>query len=150
VDFIPEQRLPALLDLSAAVGVDPTHGAAVGREGPPPPREASMRQGPSPYLVVVPRGERAIYKALEARVGRQGMVEVIWDRRQGDRRRSDRRQRTSDSEQRRLGDRRRPPEDTRALGFVVASRHVGLLEPTRTIEKAEPLTFDRAKILANE
>jgi hypothetical protein len=104
-------------------------------------------EGPSAYLVVVPRGERAIYKALEARVGRQGLVEVIWDRRQGDRRRSDRRQRTTDSGRRRVGDRRRPPEDTRALGFVVASRHVGLLEATKRVDKAEPLTFDLASIL---
>jgi DNA-binding PadR family transcriptional regulator len=104
----------------------------------------------SAYLVVVPRGEKAIYKALEARVGRQGLVEVIWDRRQGDRRRGDRRQRATDSGRRRLGDRRRPAEDSRALGFVVASRHVGLLEPTKTIEKAETLTFDLAKLLAKK
>jgi hypothetical protein len=109
-----------------------------------------MREGPSAYLVVVPRGERAIYKALEARVGRQGLVEVIWDRRQGDRRRGSRRQRPSDAGRRRLGDRRRSEEDTRALGFVVASRHVGLLEPTKTVEKAERLTFDLASFLAKK
>ena len=97
-----------------------------------------MRDGPSPYLVVVPRGERAVFSALRERVD-QGLVEVIWDRRVVDRRRN-----PSDSGRRRLGERRRPDDDTWALGFLVAARHDGVLEPTKTVDKPEPPPVDLA------
>ena len=88
-----------------------------------------MRDGLAPYLVVVPRGERATYRALQVRVKDQGLVEVIWDRRVVDRRQ------TPTAGRRRLGERRRPGDDTWTLGFLVAARHDGVLEPTKTVEK---------------
>jgi hypothetical protein len=107
-----------------------------------------MRDGPKPYLVVVPRGERATFRALEERVSSQGLVEIIWDRRVGERRKGDRRSRPTDAGRRRLGDRRRTAAtDTWALGFVVATRYERVLEPTKTIEKAGPGPTELSRIL---
>ena len=98
-----------------------------------------MRAGLAPYLVVVPRGERATYRALQVRVTDQGLVEVIWDRRVGDRR-----QTPTAAGHRRVGERRRPGDDTWTLGFLVAARHDGVLQPTKTVEKPGPLPVDLA------
>jgi hypothetical protein len=82
-----------------------------------------------PYLAVVPRGHPRIYRTLVESVRHQGLVEVIWDRRVGERRvRQD-----AVPAQRRLGERRRPPHDTWELGFILASRHDGTVEPCKTI-----------------
>ena len=68
-----------------------------------------------PCLVVVRRGERDLYEQLAA-IARD-TVTVVWDRRQSQRRTSDR----PAAAERRRQDRRQPPQPTwAALGFLLA------------------------------
>jgi hypothetical protein len=82
-----------------------------------PEREAQ----PAPrYLAVVRRGETEIYRMLKDYLGRRGLVDVVWDRRVGDRRGNPRPQ--APAADRRSGDRRRdPPHEptARTLGFFL-------------------------------
>lgn len=82
-----------------------------------------------PYIAVVPLGEHRTYRTLADSVKDQGLVEVIWDRRVRERRL----RRDTVAEHRRFGERRRPPHDTWRLGFILASRHDGVIEPWKTI-----------------
>lgn len=77
----------------------------------------------------MPRGEWATYRALQARVKDERLVEVIWDRRV-----AERRQTPTAAGRGRLGERRRPGDATWPLGFLVAARHAGVLQPTKTVE----------------
>jgi hypothetical protein len=67
--------------------------------------------------VVVRRGEEGVYRALQDGLGRAGVVRVIWDRRQGDRRRQ---QAMELGRERRGRERRSGPAETwRSMGFVM-------------------------------
>ena len=88
-----------------------------------------MAHTPPPYIAIVPRDEHRVYRTLVESVKDQGLVEVIWDRR----RRERRLRRHAVGEHRRLGERRRPPHDTWALGFILASRYDGVVEPCKTV-----------------
>jgi hypothetical protein len=82
-----------------------------------------------PYIAVVARGESRVFRTLVESVRDQGLVEVIWDRRLRERRR----RRDAVTEHRRLGERRRPAHDTWPLGFILASRYDGVVEPCKTV-----------------
>ena len=83
--------------------------------------EPRVTASPSPRLVVVQRNEPALYARLEA-MAREG-VTVIWDRRQDERRTTNR---GATVDQRRRDRRRKPPETWSGLGFLVARhRQVG-------------------------
>ena len=82
-------------------------------------RERTAQPAP-PYLAVVRRGETEVYRMLKDYLGRRGLVDVVWDRRVGERRRATR-PRTAGAD-RRAGDRRRdPPRHPayRTLGFFL-------------------------------
>jgi hypothetical protein len=72
------------------------------------------------YLMVVQRGDQDRFRFLSATF-QDRPVEVMWDRRIGDRRRSG----EEPSVDRRVGDRRnRPPASWDNLGFLVARREL--------------------------
>jgi hypothetical protein len=72
------------------------------------------------YLMVVQRGDQDRFRFLSTTF-RDRPVEVMWDRRVGDRRRSG----EAASVDRRAGDRRnRPPSSWDNLGFLVARREL--------------------------
>jgi hypothetical protein len=74
------------------------------------------------HLLVVQRGELALYARLTARPW-EG-VTVIWDRRQGERRTTDL---PAVIDQRRRARRRPPPETWGVLGFLMVRRRDGPL-----------------------
>jgi hypothetical protein len=72
------------------------------------------------YLMVVQRGDHDRYRFLSSTF-RDRPVEVVWDRRTGDRRRAT----DGPAVERRAGDRRtRPPASWDNLGFLVARREL--------------------------
>jgi Cu/Ag efflux protein CusF len=83
--------------------------------GPPPaPRTASP---PPPAVVVVQRGRTEVFRAL-ADGAADTSLQVIWDRRRGERRAS---RRGAALERRRAERRAAPPETWRLLGFILAA-----------------------------
>lgn len=72
------------------------------------------------YLAVVRPGETEVYRMLKEYLGSRGLVEVVWDRRGGERRRPT--ARSAAAAERRGGDRRSAPRDAsyRTLGFFLA------------------------------
>jgi len=74
-----------------------------------------------PYLAVVRRGNAGVFRTLRETVGRQGRVEVIWDRRLADRRATA----GAGGPDRRRGERRQRPGDPwLTLGFVMVPGEV--------------------------
>ena len=70
-------------------------------------------------LVIVRRGHFATFELLSRTFSDDPTVEIVWDRRREERRRSP--DATSDAEQRRSTDRRRvPPMQWRQLNYVAA------------------------------
>lgn len=71
------------------------------------------------YLAVVRRGETEVYRILKEYLEARGLLQVVWDRRGEQRRRSAGPSAASD---RRRADRRRPTHDVayRTLGFFLA------------------------------
>lgn len=71
------------------------------------------------YLAIVAHGTDGLYESLKTNLEEPELVEVIWDRRQGERRL----ERRAVGPDRRAQDRRaRPPESWRSLGFILAPR----------------------------
>lgn len=80
-----------------------------------------------PYVAVVRPGERELFRMLKDYLEARGLVEVVWDRRVGDRRGpADRRKahRGDAPETRRRAERRErlPRERAEQLGFFIARR----------------------------
>ncbi len=98
-----------------------------------------MTRAAPPYIAVVRRGEREVYRTLKDYLEARGVAEVVWERRVGDRRtRAERRvqgeaarpeeerraRREAGATDRRAEDRRFAPLGTRVevLGFFIARR----------------------------
>lgn len=78
------------------------------------------RQPAPRYLAVVRRGETEEYSILKDYLGRRGVIDVVWDRRVGERRRAARPPTTGP--ERRGRDRRQGPQRdlaSRPLGFFL-------------------------------
>ena len=68
-------------------------------------------------LVIVRRGHFATYELLTRTFANDGSVQIIWDRRIGERRRASDRQ---DGERRRADRRREPPTQWGQLNYMIA------------------------------
>jgi len=79
-----------------------------------------------PYLVVIARGESEIWQSLSQSLGgwARDLVEMVWDRRIGERRGAQ----IGPIGERRHGE-RRGPVDLESFGFTVATRHEGKCQP---------------------
>jgi hypothetical protein len=85
-----------------------------------------MTSIPTPYLAIVDRGKLEVFHILERHFASESdVVQVIWDRRHGERRAV----RAPHAPERRQGERRRePPATWSTMGFVLVpdpSRHGG-------------------------
>ncbi len=78
------------------------------------------RVAPPRYLAVVRHGETEVYRVLKEYLEARGLVQVVWDRRVGERR--FRSAPASEAAERRRSDRRGPASDlsARTLGFFIA------------------------------
>ncbi len=79
-------------------------------------------------LVVVRRGHFATFELLSRTFGDDPSVQIIWDRRMGDRRTAA--EGASRPDRRRTDRRRVAPTQWRQLNYIVASSGVKLLAPT--------------------
>jgi hypothetical protein len=92
-------------------------------------RPESRPRGAVPYLVVVGRGQEGRFRFLHQHLAEPGFVEVIWDRRQLERRNAY----EGCVLDRRSSERRHPlPITWTALSFVVAPRERAGLRDART------------------
>lgn len=86
-----------------------------------------------PYIAVVRPGERELFRILKNYLEARGLVEVVWDRRAGERRTLGERRKarqTSPVAQRRRAERREPPPGrVEQLGFFISRRRSGSGSP---------------------